>query len=52
MINEKYEEEALQTYLMDHFVEKKNMGSSFQHQSVMLSEEECTICNSLYKAVG
>jgi hypothetical protein len=52
MINEKYEEEALQTYLMDHFVDKKNMGSSFQHQSVMLSEEGVQSVTAYIKQLG
>jgi cytochrome c553 len=52
MINQKYEEAALQTYLMDHFVEKKNMGSSFQHQSVMLSEEGVQSVTAYIKQLG
>jgi cytochrome c553 len=52
MINQKYEEAALQTYLMDHFVDKKNMGSSFQHQSVMLSEEGVQSVTAYIKQLG
>jgi cytochrome c553 len=52
MINEKYEEEALQTYLMDHFVDKKNMGSSFQHQSIILTEENVQSVTAYIKQLG